>query len=87
MRRLPITDDFTFGPGPAPGSSPDGLAPGLTLVCTAPSPGSGREFHPPAPTDPDVNLSIHPARAAQSSGRGAVLPVGEQARRTFYDGG
>jgi hypothetical protein len=28
MRRLPITDDFTFGSGLAPGSSPDGLAPG-----------------------------------------------------------
>src|SRR6266568_5165098 len=30
-------------------------------------PGSGRESHPPAPTDPDVNLSIHPARAVQLS--------------------
>ena len=27
MRRLPITDDFTFGPGRSPGSSPFGLAP------------------------------------------------------------
>src|SRR6266851_3309465 len=50
-------------------------------------PGSGRESHPPAPTDPDVNLSVHPARAAQSSGRGAVLPVREQAGRTSCDGG
>jgi hypothetical protein len=31
-------------------------------------PGSGRESHPPAPTDPDVSLSAHPARAVQSSG-------------------
>jgi hypothetical protein len=30
-------------------------------------PGSGQEFRLPAPTDPDVNLSIHPARAVQSS--------------------
>src|SRR6266705_3943156 len=51
------------------------------------TPGSGRESHPPAPTDPDVNLSVHPARAAQLSGRGAVLPVREQARRSFCDGG
>jgi hypothetical protein len=29
-------------------------------------PGSGQELHLPAPTDPDVNLSIHPARAVQS---------------------
>jgi transposase InsO family protein len=32
-------------------------------------PGSGQEFHLPAPTDPDVNLSAHPARAVQSSGQ------------------
>ena len=55
----------------------------LTLI-VARQPG---EFHPEPLTDPDVNLSIHPARAAQSSGRGAVLPVGKQAGRTFYDGG
>jgi putative transposase len=29
-------------------------------------PGSGQGSHLPAPTDPDVNLSIHPARAVQS---------------------
>ena len=51
------------------------------------TPGSGRESHPPAPTDPDVNLSVHPARAAQLSGRGAVPPVREQAGRSFCDGG
>ena len=28
-----------------------------------PSPGRPREFRPEPPTDPDVNLSIHPARA------------------------
>jgi hypothetical protein len=33
------------------------------------SPGSREELPLPAPTDPDVNLSIHPARAVQSSGR------------------
>jgi len=27
------------------------------------SPGRPGEFHPESPTDPDVNLSIHPARA------------------------
>ena len=32
-------------------------------------PGRRREFHPPPPTDPDVNLSVHPARAVQFSGR------------------
>ena len=28
-------------------------------------PGRPGEFHPEPPTDPDVNLSIHPARATQ----------------------
>jgi hypothetical protein len=28
-------------------------------------PGRRRESHPPSPTDPDVNLSAHPARAVQ----------------------
>jgi putative transposase len=32
-------------------------------------PGSGQESHLPAPTDPDVNLSIHPARAVQPPGQ------------------
>jgi transposase InsO family protein len=32
-------------------------------------PGSGQGSHLPAPTDPDVNLSIHPARAVQSFGQ------------------
>ena len=32
-------------------------------------PGSGQESHLPAPTDPDVNLSAHPARAVQSFGQ------------------
>jgi hypothetical protein len=40
-----------------------------------------------APTDPDVKISLHPARTAQSSGRGAVFPVREQAGRTFYNAG
>jgi transposase InsO family protein len=31
-------------------------------------PSSRGESHPPALTDPDVNLSIHPARAVQSPG-------------------
>jgi len=29
------------------------------------APGRPGEFHPEPPTDPDVNLSIHPARATQ----------------------
>jgi len=34
------------------------------MMLTFPSsPGSPGELHPEAPTDPDVNLSIHPARA------------------------
>jgi len=32
-------------------------------------PGSGQGSHLPAPTDPDVNLSAHPARAVQSFGQ------------------
>jgi putative transposase len=32
-------------------------------------PGSGQESHLPAPTDPDVSLSAHPARAVQSFGQ------------------
>jgi putative transposase len=32
-------------------------------------PGSGQGSHLPAPTDPDVNLSVHPARAVQSFGQ------------------
>jgi hypothetical protein len=35
----------------------------------APLPGRRRGFHPPPPTDPDVSLSAHPARAVQSSGQ------------------
>src|SRR6266511_3010780 len=31
-------------------------------------PGRRRESHPPSPTDPDVSLAAHPARAVQSSG-------------------
>ena len=42
-------------------------------------PGSPGESHPQAPTDPDVNLSIYPARAAQVSGRVRQCPVREQA--------
>ena len=33
-----------------------------------PMPGRRRESHPPSPTDPDVSLAAHPARAVQSSG-------------------
>src|SRR4051812_26352108 len=43
-------------------------------------PSSRRESHPPALTDPDVNLSIHPARAVQSSERVPQSPVHEQPR-------
>jgi hypothetical protein len=43
-----------------------------------PPPGSRRESHPPAPTDPHVSLSTHTARAVQLSGRCAVPPVHEQ---------
>jgi hypothetical protein len=41
----------------------------LWLVVERLEPGRRREFHPPPPTDPDVNLSVHPARAVQFSGR------------------
>src|SRR5215470_10648554 len=42
--------------------------PRLTAIALAFSlvlPGRPGEFHPESPTDPDVNLSIHPARATQ----------------------
>jgi hypothetical protein len=48
-------------------------------------PGSGQGSHLPAPTDPDVNLSIHPARAIQLPGRVAQLPVRKQAGHPFPD--
>jgi hypothetical protein len=37
-------------------------------------PGRRREPHPPPPTDPDVNLSAHPARAVQSSVLSTAAP-------------
>src|SRR4051794_3666181 len=37
-------------------------------------PGRRRESHPPPPTDPDVNLSAHPARAVQSSVLSTAAP-------------
>ena len=37
------------------------------------SPGSRRESHPPAPTDPHVSLSTHTARAVRLSGRSAAV--------------
>src|ERR1035441_10852274 len=42
---------------------------------------AGGNLTRPPPQIQDVNLSVHPARAAQLSGRGAVLPVREQAGR------
>src|ERR1019366_2158735 len=48
---------------------------------------AGGNLTRPPPQIQDVNLSVHPARAAQSSGRGAVLPVREQTGRAFCDGG
>ena len=54
-----------------------------TSLTTTPS--SRRESHPPALTDPDVNLSIHPARAIQLPGRVAQLPVRKQAGHPFPD--
>lgn len=43
-------------------------------------PGSPGESHPQAPTDPDVNLSVYPARAVQVSGRVPQRPMREQVR-------
>ena len=39
-------------------------SPGTAEICKE-LPGQPGEFHPELPTDPDVNLSIHPARATQ----------------------
>src|SRR5664280_1876859 len=43
------------------------------------------ESHPPALTDPNVNLSVHSARAVQSSGRVPQRPVREQIGRPLPD--
>jgi hypothetical protein len=51
--------------------------PHLTRSCRAVSlslPGSRRESHPPAPTDPHVSLSTHTARAVRLSGQSAAVP-------------
>src|SRR6266511_5407956 len=50
-----------------------------------PPPGSRRESHPPAPTDPQVSLSTHTARAVQLLGRCAVPPVHEQLGFPYSD--
>ena len=73
-----------FGSGvlAAPHLTPS-RAPFHTSLTTTPS--SRRESHPPALTDPDVNLSIHPARAIQLPGRVAQLPVRKQAGHPFPD--
>ena len=49
------------------------------------SPSSRGESHPPALTDPNVNLSVHSARAVQSSGRVPQRPVREQIGRPLPD--
>ena len=55
-----------------------------TSLTTTPS--SRRELpNPRLDTDPDVNLSIHPARAVQLPGRVAQLPVRKQAGHPFPD--
>ena len=49
------------------------------MVSASRPPGSRRESHPPAPTDPHVSLSTHTARAVQLAGRSAaVAPMHEQ---------
>ena len=46
-------------------------------------PGSGQESHLPAPTDPDVNLSAHPARAVQSFGQYRSAPCANSRGASF----
>src|SRR5664280_2732797 len=48
-------------------------------------PGRRPESHRPPPTDPNVNLSVHSARAVQSSGRVPQRPVREQIGRPLPD--
>ena len=50
---LPVAVDCAFAPSPQSG---------LAWLCFL-LPGRPGEFRPEPPTDPDVNLSIHPARA------------------------
>jgi 4'-phosphopantetheinyl transferase EntD len=57
----------------------------MTAIATPPLAGRRRECHPPSPTDPDVNLSAHPARAAQLSGHVPQRPVCEQVGRSLPD--
>src|SRR5664280_165290 len=49
------------------------------------SPGRRPESHRPPLTDPNVNLSVHSARAVQSSGRVPQRPVREQIGRPLPD--
>ena len=58
---------------------------GARRIGRSSTPGSGRESHPPAPTDPDVNLAIHPARAVQLSGCVSQFPVRKQVRGPLPD--
>ena len=41
------------------------MAIGFSPLAATNLPGSRREFHPPAPTDPHVSLSTHTARAVR----------------------
>src|SRR5664280_2796028 len=61
------SDDYRAAPPPRKSSTSSTDA--SSRGDAPPPPGRRREFHPPPPTDPDVNLSVHPARAVQFSGR------------------
>ena len=54
---------WAFGQGHFVQFNPDGTINHILTGVTTPS-GPG-EFHPEPLTDPDVNLSIHPARATR----------------------
>jgi len=47
-------------------------------------PGSRGELHPPAPTDPDVNLSIHPAPVVLITRQSGTRTSGRTGRGTRW---
>jgi hypothetical protein len=59
--------------------------PRLSLKPKAPTtPGSRGESHPPAPTDPDVNLSIHPALVLLVTKRSGTRSSGRTVQGTRW---
>jgi hypothetical protein len=60
------------------------LGDGLPSTRCSVSPGSRGELHPPAPTDPDVNLSIHPAPVVLITRQSGTRTSGRTGRGTRW---